>query len=40
MVPKLTLIPNLKINIVTKFQVFKHHKIRGGKAKLATPNAQ
>ena len=31
-VPKVTLIPNLKINIVTKFQVsiFKNDEVRGG----------
>ena len=31
-VPKVTLIPNLEINIVTKFQVsiFKNDKVRGG----------
>ena len=32
MVPKLTLISNLKMNIVTKFQVFifKNDEVRGG----------
>ena len=41
--PEVTLIPNLKINVVTKFKVsiFKNEEVRGGGAKLApTPNAQ
>ena len=39
-VPKVTLIPNLEINIVTKFQVsiFKNDEVRGA-GKLAPPNA-
>ena len=34
-------IPNLKINIVTKFQVsnFKNDEVRGGGGKISPPNA-
>ena len=41
MVPKVTLISNLKMNIVTKFQVFilKNDEVRGGK-KLPLPQRE